>query len=254
LTNQASSTAFQEMKLQSLAFMMGVIVLEPVTISGDPATNGAPTNSPAAAAVLTQPVSIDVEKVMPALALPDPWVAATPQQLKSMQLYLNSLLKGGMSMAGFTEGSRGFLHDKNAKVDVLTGEFIALSISQHGFTPQLFLYGFQKEKQDSTDSVNSNLNGMVSNFTWEKPTWKATLSAVVCPCSWQNFDGTTSRIRLYFIPTKTYMINMVVMGGTSRADQNFADVEQAISKISLPSDVVVPATWGDQMTALLNAQ
>ena len=190
---------------------------------------------------------------MPTLALPDPWVAATPEQVKSMQLYINSLLKGSMGMTGFTDDSKGFFHERNAKVDILTGELIALSIS-HTLTPQLFLFAFQREKQDSIDSVNSNLNGVVSNFTWEKPSWSPALHAMVCPCSWQNFDGSTSRIRIYFIPAKTFAIDIMVFGGTSKPDQIFADAEQAISKISLPSDVVVSPAWGEQMTALLKAQ
>jgi hypothetical protein len=236
--------------------------------SGDESTKPASTNAPPAApgtapatnAAATSPVpakdnlprlatgELDAEKLIPALVLPEPWTPLTPEQTKSMQLYASSLMKGDMSSVSF---SRGFLYGKDGKMNILTSASLVIGIYQHALSPQLFYFGYQKEKQQTLDSVNANMNGIVSDFTWEQPYWNAALRTVVCPISWQNFDGSTSRLRYYFIPTKGYIINFMVIGGGTKPDQIFADAEQAISKVTVPGDVALPPAWGEQIAVLL---
>lgn len=247
----------QTLSLLKLVLMTGTLAVVLVEIlplhgqSSDQATN-APTSPPSVSPSATPSASsFDFQKAAPVLQLPDPWSLMTPEALLKVQMFYAGVINGQAGGLTFTSG---FTYGKGVKVNFFTGELVIVSVYSHALTPELMLAGYQRGMKEVVNSSTSNLNGIISNFTAEQPYWNATVRSLVSPASWQNFDGSTSRIKIYLIPTQEYTLAIAVFGGTSKPDQIFTDAEQAMAKISLPGDIVEPPSWGEQMTVLLQQQ
>ncbi len=172
----------------------------------------------------------------------------TPQVAAKVQLFFLGVLNGNVTSC---KPTGGYTYGKNAKVNFFSSELVVLGIYPNALSPQLMLAGYQRGTKEFANGVNNNMNGIISNFAWESMYWDPKIQTLVCPASWQSFEGSTSRFRMYIIPTTKYVVAIGAFGGSKIPDLVFGNTEQAIAQITFPSDLVEPPSWGEQMTALL---